>query len=186
MQSKVPPIPATNGVSKRNPIKQSPTQQLHETLEMPKRRFGKISLLNIPPNTKPVDAFNPSPEDYRFLKNNKPLVSELKKRTKFSTKEIESLMLLFYRFSNKKEVLLKEEFVHILANTLDLTDEYMCERIIGEILRKVKSKMYITISIWVEVFSLYLRGSLEEKMRYCFNVYDITNKGFIGKGVLFR
>lgn len=80
----------------------------------------------------------------------------------------------------------KDEFLDILSNTLGMTDEYMAENIIREILSKTKTKRYISMNVWVETFSLFLRGNKEEKLNYCFGVYDISKKGFLNREIMFR
>lgn len=134
---------------------------------------------------EPVDVFNPTLEEHRFLKHYKPLLKSLKKQTRLSTTEIESLMLLFHKFSSGTELMTKGEFVDIMSKTLNMSDDFMSEKIIMEILKSSKLKRYITIDIWVKVLSLYLRGTMEEKMEYCFGIYDITKKGFIKKEILY-
>lgn len=135
---------------------------------------------------EPVDVFLPTQAEYRFLKRYQPLTLLLKRRTKFSVKEIESLMLLFHKFTVATDIMLKDEFIDILANTLGMTDEYMADQIVSEILICTKMKRFITLNVWVEVFSLYLRGNMEEKMKYCFGVYDISKKGFLRREVMFK
>lgn len=80
----------------------------------------------------------------------------------------------------------KDELYDILSATLNLTDEFMYEHISRQILRNTKTKLFVTMNAWVEMFSLYLRGNLEEKMKYCFGVYDIMSKGFLGREIMFR
>lgn len=134
----------------------------------------------------PVDAFHPSAAEYRFLGRYRPLIAYFKKTTKFSNKEIESLMLLFHKFTNQREIMLKDDFIDILGCTLGLTDEFINDKIIIQILEKSNIKRFITMDVWVQVFSLFLRGSQKAKRKFCFGVYDITKKGFIGRDVAYQ
>uniref|UniRef100_H0V0L4 Calaxin n=1 Tax=Cavia porcellus TaxID=10141 RepID=H0V0L4_CAVPO len=44
----------------------------------------------------------------------------------------------------------------------------------------------INVTEWVNGLSLFLRGSLEEKMKYCFDVFDLNGDGFISKEEMFH
>lgn len=82
--------------------------------------------------------------------------------------------------------MLKEEFTEVLGSTLDLTDDYMAQKIVTEVMSHTKMKKFITMNVWVETFSLFLRGTLEEKIKFCFGVYDDSKKGYLGRDVLYK
>lgn len=133
----------------------------------------------------PIDVFHPTLEEYNFLKKNKELVALMKKKTKFSIKEIEGLLLIFHKFTCQRDVMLKDEFHDVLANTLGITDDYMAHHMFNELVSSTKMRRFITMNVWVETFSLFLRGSFEDKMKHCFRIYDNTKKGFIGKDIMY-
>lgn len=158
-------------------------KKLLSSLEVP-----KISSKNFFRNTidlTPVDIYNLNLEEYRFIKKNKELVALLRKKSRFSSEEIEGLLLIFHKFTCQRDVMLKEEFHDVLSNTLEITDDFMVHHIITEILSSTKLKRFISMSVWVETFSLFLRGTFEEKIKHCYRVYDNTQKGFIGRDILF-
>ncbi|XP_009870258.1 PREDICTED: EF-hand calcium-binding domain-containing protein 1, partial [Apaloderma vittatum] len=39
---------------------------------------------------------------------------------------------------------------------------------------------------WVEGLAILLRGTLEEKIKYCFEVYDLNGDGYISREEMFR
>lgn len=156
---------------------------LARTLNLPD--IGK-RILFLEVDLTPVDAFHPTAEEYRFLGRNRPLIACLRKRTKFSSKEIESLMLLFHKFTNRTEIMLKDEFIEILGSTLSITDDFITDKMVIQLLSKTKMKRFITMEVWVQVFSLFLRGSQKAKMKFCFGVYDIMKKGFIDREVAYQ
>lgn len=39
---------------------------------------------------------------------------------------------------------------------------------------------------WASAFSLFLRGTLEEKIQHCFTVYDVVGDGNIGREGMFQ
>uniref|UniRef100_U3K776 EF-hand domain-containing protein n=1 Tax=Ficedula albicollis TaxID=59894 RepID=U3K776_FICAL len=44
----------------------------------------------------------------------------------------------------------------------------------------------ITVVEWVEGLAVLLRGTLEEKMKLCFTVYDLNGDGYISKEEMFQ
>lgn len=162
----------------------APENKYIYTLEIPNKTPTEVIFR--PRTFEPVNAFNPTLHEYRFLGKYKPITAILKRKTRFSTKEIESLLLLFNKFTEGRIVMLKQEFAEVLSHTLDLTDEYMLDKIVTQILNTTKTKRFIPMNTWVETFSLYLRGTLEEKMKYCFGVYDVSKTGMLRKDTIFR
>ncbi|MBN3298082.1 EFCB1 protein, partial [Amia calva] len=40
----------------------------------------------------------------------------------------------------------------------------------------------ISLTEWIAGLSVLLRGTLEEKIKYCFNIYDLNEDEYIGQG----
>ncbi|XP_060914770.1 calaxin isoform X4 [Labrus mixtus] len=44
----------------------------------------------------------------------------------------------------------------------------------------------VSVKEWIEGLSVFLRGSLEEKIKYCFQVYDLNGDNYISKEEMFQ
>ncbi|NXL28454.1 EFCB1 protein, partial [Glaucidium brasilianum] len=44
----------------------------------------------------------------------------------------------------------------------------------------------ISVVEWVEGLSVFLRGTLEERIKYCFEVYDLNGDGYISREEMFQ
>ncbi|XP_048366335.1 calaxin isoform X3 [Sphaerodactylus townsendi] len=44
----------------------------------------------------------------------------------------------------------------------------------------------VSVTEWVEGLSIFLRGTLEEKIKYCFDVYDLNSDGYISREEMFH
>ncbi|KAA0710418.1 EF-hand calcium-binding domain-containing protein 1 [Triplophysa tibetana] len=106
----------------------------------------------------------------------------------FNTVEVECLIRLFNALLGEQRKvghgLDRLNFRHILHNTFDMTD-----RVRTELLFRAFDKdndSYISVKEWVEGLSLFLRGTLEEKIKYCFDVYDLNGDGYISREEMFH
>ncbi|VEN40839.1 unnamed protein product [Callosobruchus maculatus] len=72
-----------------------------------------------------------------------------------------------------------------MHNCFQMTDSKMTTNIITAMGKKSRSR-FISMELWITTLSLFLRGTLEEQIHFCFSVYDITNSGILTKDVLFR
>nr|CAI5841546.1 unnamed protein product [Callosobruchus analis] len=140
------------------------------------------------------DATLNSLEESRFLKKTKDIASELEKVTHLSFVEIQMLLILYYKLQKKNHREVKDikdggvsklQFAEVMHKCLQMTDSRMTTNIITAMDKTSRSR-YITMETWIKTLSLFLRGTLEEQILFCFNVYDTTNSGLLTRDVLFR
>ncbi|XP_044757155.1 EF-hand calcium-binding domain-containing protein 1-like [Coccinella septempunctata] len=137
-----------------------------------------------------LDASMDSMEETRFKKKQGPLIKELlaKKKVHFSQTEIECLLIIYYKLQKdgpeKQRAVSKNQFRDILHNAFDMTDGAMMDRIFSALDRG--PSIYVSMETWISALSLFLRGSLEEKISYAFNVYDSMNDGYLGRDTMFN
>lgn len=64
---------------------------------------------------------------------------------------------------------------NVLHKAFGMADDSLIERIFSA-LRIIN---VVPLRTWISVISLFLRGTLNEKIKYCYNVYDLMGKGEI-------
>ncbi|XP_058464103.1 calaxin-like [Malaya genurostris] len=124
-------------------------------------------------------------EEIRFLSKVSGTVRYLVKRTHFSTRELEVVLLIYYKLLKDEadglhgshQHITRHQFSAVFDIVFGMSDEVMLGRIYAALDRGVSS--YVTMETWATTLSLFLRGTLEEKIRYCFQVYDIQGEGII-------
>lgn len=125
-------------------------------------------------------------EESRVLKRYNDFVNKIQKQVYFSIPEIQSLLILYYKIVKDERThnnMTKDQFLEILHSTLDMTDTYMTEIVLTA--ANKKSSSHITEELWLKTLSLFLRGTLEEKIKFCYSVYDIQGSGKFGKEIMF-
>ncbi|XP_072859282.1 calaxin isoform X1 [Pogona vitticeps] len=78
----------------------------------------------------------------------------------------------------------RNSFRNILHVTFGMTDDMLMDRVFRAFDKDNDS--CISVTEWVEGLSIFLRGSLEEKMKYCFDVYDLNSDGYISREEMFH
>ncbi|XP_075255761.1 calaxin-like [Convolutriloba macropyga] len=91
---------------------------------------------------------------------------------RFSKCEVENLLKLFSKCSRDAEKMDRMRFRDVLHNTFDMTDDMLMDRIFKAFDKDNDS--LISKDEWVKGMSTYLKGSLEEQAKFCFDVYSMS------------
>ncbi|XP_031840432.1 calaxin [Nomia melanderi] len=133
------------------------------------------------------------------------LIESLRKKTRFSWLELDNLCKLYKKLTSSGQQQVGQPFVigrrqqsshaiegidrtvfrELLHNTFKvITEDALVERIYCCWDRE--NEGIIRLEPWVMGLDLYLRGSLREKIEFCFKVYDLNNDGFIARDEIFQ
>ncbi|XP_023310279.1 EF-hand calcium-binding domain-containing protein 1-like [Anoplophora glabripennis] len=127
-------------------------------------------------------------EETRFRKKNQKMAVRISEKLHFTFEEAEYLLLIYYKLQKESKEMAqgmdKTQFRDVLHCALDMTDDYLMDRIFYT-LDKGPSP-FMSKDIWASSLSLFLRGTIEEKMSYCFTVYDTMGEGVLGRESMFN
>lgn len=115
---------------------------------------------------------------YRF----RPIIKKFGPKTHFSINECEALLIIFYKLT-KNCPMDRKYFRRVMYKLFDFQNDVLIDRIFSAFDRN--NKLVITMDSWILGLSIFLRGTLEEKIDFCFKVYDMMCTGLIKKGAMF-
>ncbi|KAM9385702.1 calaxin [Pholidichthys leucotaenia] len=104
----------------------------------------------------------------------------------FSKREIECLVEEFLSLLEKQtnpgetaESLDRSNFSDILQKSFGLTDGLILDGVFRTFDKDNDGR--ISMREWIEGLSIFLRGTLDEQIKYCFQVYDLNGDGYISR-----
>uniref|UniRef100_A0A8C2UX88 EF-hand calcium-binding domain-containing protein 1-like n=1 Tax=Chinchilla lanigera TaxID=34839 RepID=A0A8C2UX88_CHILA len=114
------------------------------------------------------------------------LVNSISKTVKsFKKSEVECLIKLFHSFLEKtgNTGLDQSTFREILHDVFGMTDDMLMNRVFYAFDRNKDN--YVNVEEWVRGLSVFLRGTFEEKLKFCFEVYYLNGDGYISREEIF-
>ncbi|XP_051926643.1 calaxin-like [Hippocampus zosterae] len=118
----------------------------------------------------------------RLIQNLAKIIS--KQVDRFNQTEVECLIREFYAIlgqttSTGKSSLDERKFRSILTNEFGLTNNTIMERVFRTFDKD--NDNFVSSKEWVEGLCVFLRGTLDEKIKYCFHVYDLSGDEYIAR-----
>lgn len=119
--------------------------------------------------------------DESFIRMHYGAIKKLLEVTHFTWPEIDALAIIYSKYLNefgmKREQMDISQFRAFLQSTFQINDDFIVDRIFWILDRNMT--YVVPLETWVKSLSLFLRGTLDEKMQFCFSVYDLAGKGKI-------
>ncbi|XP_065896553.1 calaxin-like [Dysidea avara] len=130
------------------------------------------------------------------------LANSLYKSTHFTREETEKLLLTYRnlatvrldkqkktpnRLSGSKDessyLIDRSHFRDLLHKSFGMTDDFLMDRVFKVF--DEDSDSHLDQKEWIKGMSVFLRGNLEEKTKYCFRIYDLNDDGYLLRDELF-
>lgn len=122
-------------------------------------------------------------EEVRCRTRFRPIIQQYGHQTKFSHEELEALLIIHYKLT-KNQPMDRKYFRRLMFRMLDFSNDLLIDRIFSAFDRN--NKLHITMESWILGMSIFLRGDLEERIKFCFSVYDMMGDGYIKKELMFQ
>ncbi len=126
----------------------------------------------------PYDRTCDSTEEWSFLNFHKDILKNPDPIWRFNKDELNAVAMIYYKLQRDAGVDIKQELPAqslgiVLHKAFGMADDTLTQRIFTALDQITTA---VLLRKWIFAISLFLRGSLEQKIKYCFNVYDITGK----------
>ncbi|XP_060949332.1 calaxin-like [Limanda limanda] len=109
----------------------------------------------------------------------------------FSKTEVEGLIGLYHELLGESAAqgravtgLDRSRFRTLLYNMFGMTDDMIMDGVFRTFDKDNDS--FVNEKEWVEGLCIFLRGTLDEKIKYCFNVYDLNSDSYISREEMFQ
>lgn len=130
----------------------------------------------------PLEELTADPKtSIRFRYKFRDKIKEFLKKTHFTEDELDAIVMIYFnlknQFNNKSQTISCKQFKSIIYTCYDMPESDLTDRILYALDRNMKK--IVTLDVWIKTFSLFLRGTLEEKITYCFTAYDAQGDGIL-------
>lgn len=117
----------------------------------------------------------------RFRSKNLKKFKELLRKTYFDAVELDAIFMIYFKLQcdlgPSAQHISRMQFRSVLYKCFDMAEDCLIDRIMVALDKGVTP--FVTVETWSQTMSLYLRGTLDERIVYCFVVYDIIGNGQI-------
>ncbi|VDI52603.1 Hypothetical predicted protein [Mytilus galloprovincialis] len=123
-------------------------------------------------------------KSFRTRQDKQKMIEKLKKKTHFSKLEIEKLLEMQRKLSTRGNKIDRSKFRDLLHNTFAITEDFIMDRVFKAFDKDNDS--HLNEEEWILGMSVFLRGTIDELCKYCFDVYDMNSDGFISREEMFH
>lgn len=127
--------------------------------------------MSVPVSSDPLDDIK--------LRQNARLLRNLVKETHFNQHEVEAVSVIYFKFLNennssnvKRTSMERNQLREIFQTCFNINDDFLIDRAFLYLDKGITSA--VSLETWIRILSLFFRGTQEEKMKYCYFVYDVN------------
>ncbi|KAG5307075.1 EFCB1 protein, partial [Acromyrmex insinuator] len=133
-----------------------------------------------------VDMLSKPLPEIVFRRKNNALFKKLARKTHFNVREVEALAIIHRKITQTLGPMTRFVFRDVLHAGLDFTENIRhiyIDRIFSAFDKK--NVLQIHLEQWIEGLSTILRGNLNEKIHFAFNIYDFMHTNKLKKEQIF-
>lgn len=126
----------------------------------------------------PYDRTCDTTEEWSFLNYHKNTLKNPDPRWRFDKDELNEIAIIYFKLLkdaglDMKQDLPAKSLSNVLHKAFNMADDALMQRIFTALDEIVST---VPLKKWISAMSLFLRGPLMAKIKYCFKVYDISGK----------
>lgn len=119
----------------------------------------------------------------RFQSKHSKAIAVQSRRIHFNKEEIDCLIQIYFQHIENAGTtrMNRIQFHAMLTDVFGLYDSYLFDRIS---LVVDKTQYGLSLEEFLDAMSVFVRGTLQERIDYCFRVYDVVGDGFIKRDTM--
>ncbi|CAL1267669.1 unnamed protein product [Larinioides sclopetarius] len=110
------------------------------------------------------------------------LIEKLVPETYFSENELKYLIKFFKKHSGETAFIEKPDFLEMLHEVFGYTEHFFMNRVFLQ--ADTNKDARVGLEEFIRLMSLLLRGAKEEKIKFCFNCYDLNETMQLSRDVI--
>lgn len=123
---------------------------------------------------------------FRFRHANE--IKAILKQYPLSPTSFDALFLIYFKLweqhQNPSNYILRSQFSDVLYKCFNMPDDFLVDQI--QMALDKGASTNVTLKTWMKAMYLFLNGSLDEKIEYCFAVYDAVGRGILERSQIIK
>lgn len=124
----------------------------------------------------------------RFCTKHKRKIRELGRCTHFNQTQLDCVVIVYFQLMAEQgphaQHVSHGQFVSFLDIVFNMPSTVVIDRVLS--VMDFGTCPVLTLDMWVRTLSLFLHGTLAERIRYCYRVYDLNGEGAIRREHLLK
>ncbi|KAG4077398.1 hypothetical protein HA402_009799 [Bradysia odoriphaga] len=112
---------------------------------------------------------------FRFRHANE--IKSIQRQYPLSPTQFDALFLIYFKLweqhQNPSNYILRSQFSDVLYKCFNMPDDFLADQI--QMALDKGASTNVTLKTWMKAMYIFLKGTLDEKMEYCFAVYDAVD-----------
>lgn len=123
---------------------------------------------------------------FRFRHANE--IKSIVKQYPISSTKFDALFLIYFKLweqhCSATNYILRSQFSDVLYKCFNMPDDFLVDQI--QMALDKGASTNVTLKTWMKAMYIFLQGTLNEKIEYCFAVYDTVGKGILERSQIIK
>lgn len=123
---------------------------------------------------------------FRFRHANE--IKSIQKQYSISPTTFDALFLIYFKLweqhQSPSNYILRSQFSDVLYKCFNMPDDFLVDQI--QMALDKGASANVTLKTWMKAMYLFLAGKLDERIEYCFAVYDAVGRGYLDRSQIIK
>lgn len=123
---------------------------------------------------------------FRFRHANE--IKSIQKLYPLSPTKFDALFLIYFKLweqhQSSTNYILRSQFSDVLYKCFNMPDDFLVDQI--QVALDKGASTNVSLKTWIKAMYLFLKATLDEKIEYCFAVYDAVGRGTLERSQIIK